>query len=92
MAIYEETFFWSAENSSTKCYKKSLTFSHKIFVFVITVITIIGIIWVIFSLLVGAVGSGRSTGFIGALLLALLLSPIVGLIIVLLSKSKTSTP
>lgn len=42
--------------------------------------------WVLFSFLVGAIGSNRSIGFWGAFLASLLLSPIIGAIIALLSK------
>jgi uncharacterized membrane protein (DUF106 family) len=45
-------------------------------------------LWIIFSLIVGAVGSNRRIGFWGAFLLSLILSPIIGLIITLISKDK----
>ncbi len=48
------------------------------------------ILWFLFALLVGAVGSGRMIGFGGAFLLALLLSPLLGFIIVLFYPSKES--
>lgn len=41
-------------------------------------------LWILLALLVGAVGSDKSLGFMGSFLLSLLLSPVVGLIIVLL--------
>lgn len=44
--------------------------------------------WIIFSIIVGIVGSGRKIGFFGALFVSLLLSPLIGLIITLISKSK----
>ena len=44
--------------------------------------------WIIFSLVAGAIGSGRNIGFWGAFLLSLVLSPIIGLIIALVSKDK----
>ena len=46
------------------------------------------IFWIIFSLVVGFIGSNRKIGFWGAFLCALLLSPLLGLIITLVSKSK----
>jgi len=44
--------------------------------------------WLLFSIVVGAIGSGRKIGFWGAFLLSLLLSPIIGIIITLVSKNK----
>jgi hypothetical protein len=44
--------------------------------------------WVLLSLLMGALGSDKNIGFWGAFLLSLLLSPLIGLIIVLCSGSK----
>ena len=44
--------------------------------------------WIIFSIVVGAIGSNRKIGFFGAFLLSLLLSPVIGLIITLVSKDK----
>ena len=44
--------------------------------------------WLLFSIIVGAIGSGRKIGFWGAFLLSLLLSPIIGIIITLVSKNK----
>jgi hypothetical protein len=44
--------------------------------------------WVLFALLVGAVGSNRKIGFTGSFILSLILSPIIGLIITLFSKTK----
>lgn len=44
--------------------------------------------WIIFSIIVGIVGSDRKIGFFGALFVSLLLSPLIGLIITLISKSK----
>ena len=50
--------------------------------------TIIVIFWIGLALLVGVVGKNRKIGFAGAFLLAILLSPIIGLVIALLSKPK----
>lgn len=44
-------------------------------------------VWVILSVVVGAIGSDRSIGFGGAFFLSLLLSPLVGFIITVVSKS-----
>ena len=44
--------------------------------------------WIIFSLVVGAIGSNRKIGFWGAFFLSLILSPVIGLIIALVSKDK----
>ena len=44
--------------------------------------------WIIFSFVIGFVGSGRKIGFWGAFFLSLLLSPIIGLIVTLVSKNK----
>lgn len=44
--------------------------------------------WIIFSFVVGFVGSGRKIGFWGAFFLSLLLSPLIGLIIALVSKNE----
>ena len=43
--------------------------------------------WILFAVLVGLVGSGRKIGFGMSLLWSVLLSPIIGLIIVLLSPN-----
>ncbi|MUP46558.1 SHOCT domain-containing protein [Gramella sp. BOM4] len=48
------------------------------------------IFWLIFSLVVGFIGSNRKIGFWAAFLLSLLLSPLLGLIIALVSKSNDS--
>ncbi len=50
--------------------------------------TTIVILWVGLALLVGVAGNNRNIGFGGAFFLALLLSPLIGLIFVLLSKPK----
>jgi len=50
-------------------------------------LTIIG--WLLFSVIIGVVGSNRKIGFAGAFFLSLLLSPFIGLIITLVSKSKS---
>ena len=44
--------------------------------------------WIIFSFVVGFVGSGRKIGFLGAFFLSLLLSPLIGLIVALVSKNE----
>jgi len=44
--------------------------------------------WIIFSFVVGFVGSGRKIGFWGAFFLSLILSPLIGLIIALVSKNE----
>lgn len=44
------------------------------------------IFWILFSLIVGMIGSSRTIGFLGSFLLSLFLSPVVGLIIALVSK------
>lgn len=44
--------------------------------------------WIIFSVVVGFVGSNRKVGFWGAFFLSLILSPVIGLIIALVSKDK----
>ncbi|MPM00638.1 hypothetical protein SDC9_46866 [bioreactor metagenome] len=43
----------------------------------------------VFDFIVGAIGSSRKIGFFPAFLLSLLLSPIIGLIIVLCSERKS---
>ena len=45
--------------------------------------------WFLFSLLIGAIGNNRNIGFWGAFFLSLILSPIIGLIFTLISKSHT---
>lgn len=45
------------------------------------------LLWIFFSFIVGAVGSSRKIGFWGSFLLSLLLSPLIGLIFALVSKS-----
>jgi hypothetical protein len=47
------------------------------------------LLWVLFSILVGAFGKSRDYGFWSAFLFSLLLSPLIGLIIVLLSDKPT---
>ena len=44
--------------------------------------------WLLFSFVVGFIGSGRKIGFWGAFFLSFILSPIIGLIIALVSKNK----
>lgn len=46
--------------------------------------------WFLFSIIVGAIGSNRKIGFGMALLASLLLSPLIGLIITLVSESNSS--
>jgi len=46
------------------------------------------LLWIVFALIVGAIGSGKTIGFGGAFLLALILSPLLGFIIVLFYPSK----
>ena len=46
------------------------------------------IFWLIFSLIVGAIGNDRKIGFAGGFFLSILLSPLIGLIIVLVSDKK----
>ena len=41
--------------------------------------------WILLSFVVGSMGSGRSIGFIGAFLLSLIFSPIIGILIVIAS-------
>lgn len=50
------------------------------------------IIWIILSLLVGAAGSEKTTGFGGAFLLSLLFSPIVGILFVAAALPKPKPP
>jgi hypothetical protein len=44
--------------------------------------------WLLFALLVGALGKNKNIGFGGAFFLSILLSPLIGLIITLLSDKK----
>lgn len=46
--------------------------------------------WVVFCTIVGAIGSDKKIGFTGAFFLSLILSPLIGLIITLFSKSLDS--
>ncbi|MFW5757731.1 MAG: SHOCT domain-containing protein [Bacteroidota bacterium] len=46
-------------------------------------------IWIIFALIVGSIGSGRKIGFAGAFLLSIIFSPLIGLIITLISPSES---
>ena len=46
--------------------------------------------WIIFSIIVGVIGSNRKIGFGLALLASLILSPVIGLIITLVSESNSS--
>ncbi|MCL2312692.1 MAG: SHOCT domain-containing protein [Firmicutes bacterium] len=47
-------------------------------------------IFLIFSILVGKLGEGRKIGFVTAFFLSLFLSPLIGLLITLLSERKTA--
>lgn len=47
------------------------------------------IIWLVFCTLVGAMGSGRSIGFAASFFISLLLSPLIGFVVVLCSKTET---
>lgn len=49
------------------------------------------IVWVGFSLVVGAIGQDRNIGFVGGFVISLLLSPVIGLIAVLVSRGKLET-
>ena len=44
--------------------------------------------WFIFSIIVGIIGSNRNIGFWGAFLFSLILSPLIGIIVTLVSKDK----
>lgn len=46
------------------------------------------ITWVVLAILIGAWGSDRKIGFTGAFLMSLLFSPLIGLIVTAVSKSK----
>ncbi len=48
------------------------------------------ILWIVLSLLLGAAGSERQIGFVGAFFLSLLLSPILGALFVLMSEKKST--
>lgn len=48
---------------------------------------VIFIAWITFSLLIGIVGDDRKIGFWGAFLISVILSPLVGLIITMFSKT-----
>ncbi|NKI27136.1 hypothetical protein HCG49_11235 [Arenibacter sp. 6A1] len=48
--------------------------------------------WILCSFVIGYLGTTKKIGFVFALILSLLLSPIVGLIIVLVSKKKSRYP
>jgi len=43
-------------------------------------------VWIAFSLLVGMLGSGKKIGFAGVFVISLLLSPIVGVIVAVVSE------
>jgi hypothetical protein len=45
------------------------------------------IVWVVFALIVGMMGSDKKIGFWGAFIISLILSPVVGFIIVMVSGS-----
>jgi uncharacterized membrane protein YraQ (UPF0718 family) len=46
------------------------------------------IIWIVLSVILGVVGSDRKIGFAGAFFASLLLSPLIGFIITISSKTK----
>lgn len=46
------------------------------------------LLWIILSLIVGAIGTGKSIGFAGGFFLSLILSPVIGFIITIVSKDK----
>jgi uncharacterized membrane protein len=48
---------------------------------------IIIVLWIIPSLLIGSLGNNRTIGFWGAFLISLFLSPVIGLIVTLISRS-----
>ncbi|MFT4533524.1 MAG: hypothetical protein ACJA1A_001074 [Saprospiraceae bacterium] len=48
------------------------------------------LLWICLSFLVGLIGSDRNIGFLGSLFISLLLSPLIGLIFTLISKSSTA--
>jgi hypothetical protein len=50
-------------------------------------ITII-VLWIVFSLIVGFIGSNRTIGFGSAFIVSLILSPLIGLIVVIFSGKK----
>lgn len=43
--------------------------------------------WILGAVIIGAIGSGRKIGFLGAFFFSLLLSPLIGIIITMLSPS-----
>lgn len=45
-------------------------------------------VWLLFSLLIGLMGSGTKMGFLGGFMLSFLLSPVIGLIVILISGPK----
>ena len=50
--------------------------------------TTIIILWIVFAVLVGYLGSSKKIGFGSALIISLLLSPLIGLIVVIFSGKK----
>ena len=46
------------------------------------------LLWLFFSFVIGAIGSERKIGFLGAFFIALIFSPLIGLIVALISTSK----
>jgi hypothetical protein len=50
------------------------------------------IVWLLFAALVGAIASSRGRSGFGFFLLSVVLSPLIGLIFVLLAKARPSTP
>lgn len=45
-------------------------------------------LWIFISLLIGIIGSNKKVGFVGAFLISLLLSPIIGVLILLFLPNK----
>jgi hypothetical protein len=44
--------------------------------------------WIILSFVIGIIGGNRKIGFLGAFLLSIFLSPLIGLIVTLVSKNE----
>jgi hypothetical protein len=49
---------------------------------------VIFVLWVVFCFVVASIGSGRKIGYGAAFFISLLLSPVVGLVLVLVSERK----
>lgn len=50
---------------------------------------IVFLFWLCAALFVGFMGSGKTLGFWGSFIISLIFSPLIGIIVVLFSKSKT---